>query len=116
MQIRTQNNAVTAWWIREYVDTCHKPVRLQDIDTATPYSAIPEAIRRQLRDLPVIDFLRLYFGHPEGFFRDVLDGKQQIYLMRAGTRVFFVDTQGHSYARYIGEITDGTALLLGSEA
>ena len=116
MQIRTQRNAETAWQIREYVDTSHKPVRLLDVNTTTPYSVIPEAVRQQLTSLPVIDYNRLYFGHPEGFFRDILDGKQQIYLMRAGTRVFFVDTQGHSYARYIGEITGGTALLLGSEA
>lgn len=40
----------------------------------------------------------------EGFFTYGLDGEQQFYLLECGDELYFCDTQGYEYARYVTRI------------
>lgn len=98
-----ENHELT-WEIRNYVDVNRKPFNLKEITTKTKLTSLPSKVRTALDTLPVIDGDELFEFENEGFFADVLDGNQQIYLMKLNGRTFFIDTQGYSYARYVGEI------------
>jgi hypothetical protein len=104
-------NAELTWKIREYVDVTRKPYNIEDIYTKTPLSTIPSNVQEILKQLPVLEMDDYFDFEHQGFFEDSLNGDQQIYLLQDEDRVFFVDTQGYSYARYVGEIEGGTELL-----
>jgi hypothetical protein len=104
-------NAELTWKIREYVEVNYKIHSPDEISSKTPLSSIPSNVQEILKQLPVLEMDDYFDFEHQGFFADVLDGDQQIYLLQDEDRVFFVDTQGYSYARYIGEIEGGIELL-----
>jgi hypothetical protein len=104
-------NCELTWKIRDYVDTDRKPYDVDDISCKTQLSDIPENIQEILKQLPLLEIDDYFDFNNQGFFANVLDGDQQIYLLKDEYRIFFVDTQGYRYARYVGEIIGGIELL-----
>jgi hypothetical protein len=104
-------NAELTWDIREYVEVDRKPFDTDDISSKTQLSDIPEDVQEILKQLPILEIEEYFDFNNQGFFANVLDGDQQIYLLKDENRIFFVDTQGYRYARYVGEIEGGIELL-----
>jgi hypothetical protein len=106
-----KDNGTLAWEIRDYVEVTRKPYDTDDVYSKTQLSDIPDNIQEVLKQLPVLEREDYFEFDNQGFFGMVLDGDQQIYLMKDEDRIFFIDTQGYEYARYIGEIIGGIELL-----
>lgn len=71
----------------------------------TKLDDISKKVQKLIKELPIIDGNNLNFGDGgSGFFEYFLNGNQQFYQVKIGERLFFVDTQGYDYARYVGEI------------
>ena len=104
-------NAELTWDIREYVEVNRKPFDTDDISSKTQLSDIPQDVQEILKQLPLLEIEEYFDFNNQGFFADVLDGDQQIYLLKDENRIFFVDTQGYRYVRYVGEIEGGIELL-----
>jgi hypothetical protein len=92
-------NSELAFVIREFVRVDRKPSSLNNL-SQTIEDKLPENIKTYLNNLQVLE-VDEYFNT----FDDNFDGDQQIYLLKhEDGRKFFVDTQGYTYARYIGEL------------
>jgi len=98
-------NADIAWKLRDVIGVDKKPFDPNEIRSKTRSVDIPTEEFKLLSTLPIINGEELFdFENGNGFFNDVLDGDQQCYVMEYKDRVFFIDTQGFNYARYVGEI------------
>ena len=99
-------NYELTWKIRAHVETDRKPFCVDDLVCQTPFNSLPSEIQEAINNLPKINGHEYFrFGDEDhGFFSDVLDGDQQLYLMEMDGRKFFIDTQGYKYARYVGEL------------
>jgi hypothetical protein len=105
------DNTELTWTIREYVRVNRKPYDMDEVDMKTQLTDIPMHVQEILKKLTVLDESGFDFDN-EGFYGDVLDENEQIYLLKTNdNRVFFIDTQGYTYARYVGEIIGGIELL-----
>jgi hypothetical protein len=99
-------NSDLTWIIREHVSVDRKPFSPDDLTEKTEIDLLPSIVWGMMQHLPKIDGNN-YFDFSEeghGFFAEVLDGDVQIYLMEWNGRLFFIDTQGYKYARYVGEL------------
>lgn len=76
-----------------------KPAYPDEIDTSINFNELHESIRSIVASLPVVEF-------KESFFDDILDGDQQFYIMTYRDKVYLVDTQGYTYARYVIQLKD----------
>ena len=92
-------NSELAFVIREFVRVDRKPSSLNNL-SQTIEDKLPENIKTYLNNLQVLE-VDEYFNT----FEDNFDGNQQLYLLKhKDGRKFFIDTQGYTYARYIGEL------------
>jgi hypothetical protein len=92
-------NAQIANILREFITVDRKPSSLDDL-FQTVEDKLPPSIKTYLHQLPVMEI-----DDDFNTFEDCFDGNQQIYLLRhEDGRKFFVDTQGYTYARYVGEL------------
>jgi hypothetical protein len=95
----TPPNTQIANRLRDKIEVDKKPLSLNDLPE-TVESKLPPNIKDLLNQLPVMEI-----DDDFNTFEDCFDGNQQIYLLRhEDGRKFFVDTQGYTYARYIGEL------------
>lgn len=80
-----------------------KPGNLMEL-TTTSFRNLSDDLKEALTKLPEYDYTDDY---PEnGFFADVLDGDQQFYTITIDEDLFFVDTQGFNYPRYVTRLVD----------
>jgi hypothetical protein len=92
-------NAQIANILREFITVDRKPSSLDDLPQ-TSEDKLPPNIKDLLNQLPVMEI-----DDDFNTFEDCFDGNQQIYLLEhEDGRKFFVDTQGYTYARYVGEL------------
>jgi hypothetical protein len=95
----TPPNTQIANILRDKIEVECKPRSLFDLPE-TVENRLPPNIKDLLNQLPVIEVDGSF-----KIFEDNFDGNQQIYLLKhKDGRKFFVDTQGYTYARYIGEL------------
>ena len=81
-----------------------KPFRGEDVFTSVDYNELSSDAKTEINKLPIVTIDEKF--HPDGFFSDVLDGKQQFYILISDDmeETYFVDTQGYKYARYVSFI------------
>ena len=81
-----------------------KPFRGEDVFTSVDYNELSSVAKTEINKLPIVVIDEKF--HPDGFFSDVLDGKQQFYILISDDmeETYFVDTQGYKYARYVSFI------------
>jgi len=76
-----------------------KPYSHRNIKTIIDYHSLDKDLKEVIGKLPVVPFQK-------SFFEENLDGDTQFYIMineEFGT-IYFVDTQGYKYARYVSEL------------
>ena len=76
-----------------------KPDRPDEIRSSINFNELHESIRKIVSNLPIVEF-------KSSFFNDILDGDQQFYLMTYKEKIFLIDTQGFTYARYVIQLKD----------
>jgi hypothetical protein len=76
-----------------------KPDHPDEIQSSINFSELHESIREIVARLPIVEF-------KSSFFNDILDGDQQFYLMTYKEKIFLIDTQGYTYARYVVQLKD----------
>jgi len=76
-----------------------KPDHPRDIESSINFNELHESVREIVSNLPVVKF-------DSSFFNDTLDGDQQFYLMTHEEKIFLIDTQGYTYARYAIQLKD----------
>ena len=76
-----------------------KPDHPDEIRSSINFNELHESIREIVSNLPVVEF-------KSSFFNDILDGDQQFYLMTYKEKIFLIDTQGYTYARYVIQLKD----------
>ena len=76
-----------------------KPDHPDEIQSSINFNELHESIRKIVSNLPVVKF-------ESSFFNDILDGDQQFYLMTYKEKIFLIDTQGFTYARYVIQLKD----------
>ncbi len=95
----TPPNTQIANILRGAIEVERKPLSLNNLPKTVEDRLTPN-IKDLLNQLPVMEV-----GDYFDTFEDCFDGNQQIYLLKhKDGRKFFVDTQGYTYARYIGEL------------
>jgi hypothetical protein len=95
----TLTNSQIAFTLREFITVDRKPSTLDNLPLTTE-DKLPQNIKDHIYQLPVMEV-----DDDFDTFEDCFDGNQQIYLLEhEDGRKFFVDTQGYTYARYIGEL------------
>jgi len=90
--------------IRSEIRVVRKPYDMEDDVPKNFLKDISPEINDLIDELDIIDGNNLDFENGDGFFEDFLDGNVQFFIVEIGDRRFFVDTQGYTYARYVGEI------------
>jgi len=81
------------------LDYERKPDQPSDVHSSINFNELHESIREIVAGLPVVEF-------PGSFFDSFLSGKQQFHLVTAKGKVYLVDTQGYTYARYVIQLKD----------
>ena len=76
-----------------------KPDHPRDIQSSINFNELHESVQESVSNLPVVEF-------ESSFFNDTLDGDQQFYLMTYKEKIFLIDTQGYTYARYVIQLKD----------
>ena len=76
-----------------------KPDHPRDIQSSINFNELHESVQEIVSNLPVVEF-------ESSFFNDTLDGDQQFYLMTYKEKIFLIDTQGFTYARYVIQLKD----------
>ena len=76
-----------------------KPDHPDEIQSSINFNELHESIRKIVSNLPIVEF-------ESSFFNDILDGDQQFYLMTYKEKIFLIDTQGFTYARYVIQLKD----------
>ena len=76
-----------------------KPDHPRDIQSSINFNELHESVREIVSNLPMVEF-------KGSFFNDILDGDQQFYLMTHEEKIYLVDTQGFTYARYVIQLKD----------
>ena len=76
-----------------------KPDHPRDIQSSINFNELHESVQEIVSNLPVVEF-------ESSFFNDTLDGDQQFYLMTHEEKIFLIDTQGYTYARYVIQLKD----------
>ena len=76
-----------------------KPDHPRDIQSSINFNELHESVREIVSNLPTVEF-------KSSFFNDILDGDQQFYLMTYKEKIFLIDTQGFTYARYVIQLKD----------
>ena len=76
-----------------------KPDHPRDIQSSINFNELHESVREIVSNLPMVEF-------KGSFFNDILDGDQQFYLMTHEEKIFLIDTQGYTYARYVIQLKD----------
>ena len=76
-----------------------KPDHPRDIQSSINFNELHESVQEIVSNLPVVKF-------ESSFFNDTLDGDQQFYLMTHEGKIFLIDTQGFTYARYVIQLKD----------
>ena len=76
-----------------------KPDHPRDIQSSINFNELHESVREIVSNLPTVEF-------ESSFFNDILDGDQQFYLMTHEEKIYLVDTQGYTYARYVIRLKD----------
>ena len=76
-----------------------KPNHPDDIRSSINFNELHESVRGIVSNLPIVEF-------KGSFFNDILDGDQQFYLMTHEEKIYLVDTQGFTYARYVIQLKD----------
>lgn len=88
------------------LDYERKPDQPSDVHSSINFGELDESIREIVAGLPVVEF-------PGSFFDSFLSGEQQFYLVTYKDKVYLVDTQGYTYARYVIQLKD--LVVLGKE-
>ena len=83
-----------------------KPDHPRDIQSSINFNELHESVQEIVTNLPVVKF-------ESSFFNDTLDGDQQFYLMTHEGKIFLIDTQGYTYARYVIQLKDLVVLEKG---
>ena len=83
-----------------------KPDHPDEIQSSINFNELHESIRKIVSNLPIVEF-------KSSFFNDILDGDQQFYLMTYKEKIFLIDTQGFTYARYVIQLKDLVVLEKG---
>jgi hypothetical protein len=90
---------------KEFVnlELTRKPYRGEDVYTTLDYNDFSADAKIELNKLPIVVLDEKW---TDGFFSDMLDGKQQFYILISEDmeETYFVDTQGYKYARYVSFI------------
>ena len=76
-----------------------KPDHPDEIRSSINFNELHESIREIVSNLPIVEFRSSFFNH-------TLDGDQQFYLMTYKEKIFLIDTQGYTYARYVVQLKD----------
>lgn len=76
-----------------------KPDSPEEINTSINFNELHESIRSIVSNLPIVEF-------KTSFFDDILNGDQQFYLMTYKDKVYLVNTEGYTYARYVIQLKD----------
>ena len=76
-----------------------KPDQPSEVRSSINFSELDESIREIVARLPVVEF-------PGSFFDSFLSGEQQFHLVTYKDKVYLVDTQGYTYARYVIQLKD----------
>jgi hypothetical protein len=76
-----------------------KPSHPDDIRSSINFDELHESVREIVSNLPTVEF-------KGSFFNGILDGDQQFYLMTHEEKIYLVDTQGFTYARYVIQLKD----------
>ena len=76
-----------------------KPDHPRDIQSSINFNELHESVQEIVSNLPTVEF-------KGSFFNDILDGDQQFYLMTHEEKIFLIDTQGYTYARYVIQLKD----------
>jgi len=87
----------------EMIEMSRKPGNLTEV-TDTDFSKLPDAVKEAMISLPEYDYSDDYDMY--GFFADVLDGQEQFHIITIDEFVFFVDTQGYDYPRYVTSLSN----------
>ena len=82
----------------EMIEMSRKPGNLAEV-TDTNFQNLPEAVKEALTALPEYDYTEYYNQY--GFFANVLGDDEQFHIITIDELVFFVDTQGYGYPRYV---------------
>lgn len=91
-------------YIRSEVMVARKPFSPEDDIPKNSMKDLSKNVRDLLNEVTKIKPKFDFDGN--GFFENILDGDVQFYIAEIGNRKFFIDTQGYTYARYVGELVD----------
>ena len=85
------------------LELTRKPYRGEDVYTTIDYNELSSDAKIELNKLPVVVLDEKW---TDGFFSYMLDGNQQFYILVSDDmeEIYFCDTQGYEYARYVSFI------------
>ncbi len=85
------------------LELTRKPYRGEDVYTTIDYNNFSADAKIELNKLPVVVINEKW---TDGFFSYMLDGNQQFYILVSDDmeEIYFCDTQGYEYARYVSFI------------
>jgi len=91
--------------IYDYYQGDRKPSDFADVRSTIFFDTIPEADRAAFKMLDFVD------AHNEGItnpFSDIAEvwADTQYFILQVGSELYFVDTQGYNYCRYVARIVN----------
>jgi hypothetical protein len=89
--------------IRSQVKVDRKPFDMEDIIASTDFNKLTPEIQNLLTSLRIYEYSTSIFDK-DGFFTEDIIGDDQFAIIKINDKFYFVDSQGHNYARYVGEL------------
>jgi len=91
--------------IYSYYQGDRKPSDFADVKSTIYFDTIPDADRAAFKMLDFVD------AHNEGIttpFSDLAEvwADTQYFILQVGSELYFVDTQGYNYCRYVAKIVN----------
>lgn len=91
--------------IYSYYQGDRKPSSFADVKSTIFFNTIPEADRAAFKLLDFVDAQTEGITTPFSDIADVL-ADTQYFILQVGSELYFVDTQGYNYCRYVAKIVN----------
>ena len=91
--------------IYSYYQGDRKPSSFADVKSTIFFNTIPEADRAAFKMLDFVDAHNEGIKSPIDYIADVW-ANTQYFILQVGSELYFVDTQGYNYCRYVARIVE----------
>jgi len=102
--------STTYYAIFNYYQGDRKPGSFADVKSTIFFDTIPEADRAAFKMLDFVDAQAEGITDPFGLIYDIaiadVWADTQYFILQVGSELYFVDTQGYNYCRYVARIVN----------